>query len=246
MKVKESFLRKKVVNDCYRALILLFSLITTTNVYAAGGVGLNATRIIYVQGENSVSVGARNNTNINYLAKFSVSMNNDGSASKTPFSVTPPLIKINSGATQDIRIFAQPNSLPTDRESVFYFSATMIPATDGPLEGSAMNIGYNNIIKVFYRPSKLSISPYDAYKNLEISSSSTGIIINNNSPYYISLNKLSVNGVKIDLNMKKRNTMISPFDSFSYITPANGRNGIVKWTVINDLGGEESFSGKIN
>ncbi|MBN7874837.1 molecular chaperone, partial [Providencia rettgeri] len=72
------------------------------------------------------------------------------------------------------------------------------------------------------------------------------IIINNNSPYYISLNKLSVNGVKIDLNMKKRNTMISPFDSFSYITPANGRNGIVKWTVINDLGGEESFSGKIN
>ncbi len=25
----------------------------------------------------------------------------------------------------------------------------MIPATDGPLEGSAMNIGYNNIIKVF-------------------------------------------------------------------------------------------------
>ena len=58
MKAKESFLRKKVVNDCYRALILLFSLITTTNVYAAGGVGLNATRIIYVQGENSVSVGA--------------------------------------------------------------------------------------------------------------------------------------------------------------------------------------------
>lgn len=246
MKAKEIFFGKKIVNYYRRALILLFSLTTITGYAAGGGVGLNATRIIYTQGENSVSVGARNNSNINYLAKFSISNNSDGTASKTPFLVSPPLIKIDSGRTQDVRIFAQQNSLPTDRESVFYFTATMIPATDGPIKGSALNIGYNNIIKFFYRPEKLSMSPYDAYKNLKINSSSTGITVVNDSPYFISLNKLSVNGVKAELSMKKSNTMISPFDSFSYVMPANGRKGVAKWVVINDLGGEESFSGQAN
>ncbi|MEX0425287.1 molecular chaperone [Providencia rettgeri] len=209
------------------------------------GVGLNATRLIYIQGEDSVSIGARNNTKINYLAKFSVSKYPDGRASTTPFSVTPPLIKIDSNNIQDVRVYALPSALPTDRESIFYFSATMIPSRNGPIDGSALNIGYNNVIKLFYRPANLSMSVSDAHKNLEITRSSTGITVTNNSPYYISLSKLSVNGVKIDLSMKKRNTMISPFDSFSYITPESGRKGMAKWTVINDLGGEDVYSEQI-
>lgn len=252
MKTIENKFAKKIINLQRGILILLFSL-TSISAFSevpgsakSSGVGLNATRLIYLQGESSVSVSARNNTNINYLAKFAVTKNRDGSMSSAPFTVTPPLIKIDSGKVQDVRVFAQSNTLPTDRESVFYFVATMIPATNGPAQGSALNIGYSNVIKLFYRPAKLSMSVSDAFTNLQVKSSSTGLIVANNSPYYISINKLTVNGVKIDLSMKKGNTMIAPYDSFSYIAPTNARKGIAKWVVINDLGGEEEFSGTVN
>ncbi|HGN9136508.1 TPA: molecular chaperone, partial [Providencia stuartii] len=212
-------------------LILLFSLTSISAYSASNGVGLNATRIIYNQGESSTSIGARNNTDINYLARFLVTKNVDGTKSDTPFMVTPPLIKVDSGKSQEVKIHIKPNNLPTDRESVFYFSATMIPATNGPINGTMLNIGYNNVIKLFYRPKNLSISQKEASEKLSIESTSTGIKVINNSPYFISFSKLSVNGVKIDLSMKKRNTMIAPFDSFNYIAPSNGRSGIAKWTV---------------
>ncbi|MGL5953157.1 Chaperone protein focC precursor [Providencia rustigianii] len=225
------------------SLTLLFSL-TTLPAYS-NGVGLNATRIVYIQDENSASIGARNKTDINYLAKFSVSQKADGTG-PAPFTVTPPLIKIDAGKSQDIRVFAQQNSLPRDRESVFYFSGIMIPATNGPADRTALNIGYNNVIKLFYRPSHLKVSPQEAYSQLIIKSTSTGVVVENNSPYYISLNELKINGVKVELSLKKNNTMVSPFNSFSYIVPANGRKGIATWTVINDLGGEDVYSGQVN
>ncbi|WP_369309708.1 molecular chaperone [Providencia rettgeri] len=225
--------------------VLLFLAISNM-AYSAGGVGLNATRIIYMEGQDSTSIGAKNNTDINYLAKFIVSKSVDGNKSDAPFMVTPPLVKVDSKKTQEVKIYAQSSSLPKDKESVFYFSATMIPATNGPLNSSALNIGYNNVIKLFYRPSNLSMSPKEAHQQLQIKSSSTGISVINNSPYYISLNKLEVNGVNVELSMKKRNTMISPFDSFNYIVPINGRKGIAKWVVINDLGGEDAYTNQVN
>lgn len=229
-----------------RNISILFFALTSLAYSAGSGVGLNGTRIVYIQGDESTSIGARNNTSINYLAKFIVTKNANGTSNTTvPFMVTPPLVKIDSGKSQEVRIYAQQNSLPKDRESIFYFSATMIPATDGPINGNALNIGYNNVIKLFYRPTNLKMSPRDAHENLKIVANATGITVVNNSPYYISLSNLVVNGVEIDLSMSKRNTMISPFDSFNYVAPSKARLGIAKWTVINDLGGEDVFSGQV-
>lgn len=233
----------KLISAKWYFLILLFSL--TSNVAYSAGVGLNATRIVFLQGSESTSVGARNNTDINYLAKFIVSKSPEGLKGDAPFTVSPPLVKIDSGKSQDIRIYSQPNNLPKDRESVFYFNAVMIPATNGPLESTALNIGYNNVIKLFYRPSKLPLSPKEAHERLRVESNSTGITVINDSPYYISLSNLSVNGVKIDMSMKKRNTMIAPYDSFNYIAPVNGRKELAKWVVINDLGGDDVYTGQV-
>lgn len=223
---------------------LFFSLISPFT-YANGGVGLNATRIVYNQGAESTSIGARNNSDINYLAKFSVLNSEKGTNANVPFIVSPPLIKITKQTSQDVKVYIQPNNLPQDRESVFYFSGILIPATDGPIPGSSLNIGYNNIIKLFYRPKGLQISPQEAYAQLSFKSTPTGVTAVNNSPYYISLNQITVNSVNLDINMKKNNTMISPFDSFNYNTPENARKGIVKWVAINDLGGEDVYSGQI-
>lgn len=233
---------EKLMNIKKTLLILLFSL-ASLPAYSAGGVGLNATRIVYQQGELSTSVGARNNTDINYLAKFMIS--GDDGKNSTLFSISPPLIKINSKDRQDVKIYFTGNGLPTDRESLFYFSATMIPGTNGPLNSSALNIGYKTIIKLFYRPSKLTMTPEEAYQQLAISVSPTGIVAKNNSPYYISMNLLTVNGVNAELSLKKQNTMISPYGSLNYVMPENGRKGKATWKVVNDLGGENVYLGNV-
>ncbi|MFW0929254.1 MAG: molecular chaperone [Providencia rettgeri] len=244
MKTKEmkNFMHKKLLGIKSPFLALLFSL-TTLPAYS-NGIGLNATRLVYMQGEESTSISARNNTDINYLAKFTISKTPNG-VGEAPFTISPPLIKIDAGKNQDIRIYALPNALPKDRESIFYFSGRMIPATNGPLESTALNIGYNNIIKLFYRPANLTMLPTDAYSQLAIKSTPTGVMVENNSPYFISLNELKINGVKVGLSLQKNNTMIFPYNSLSYIVPENGRRGTAQWTVINDLGGENVYSGQV-
>ncbi|NHW58918.1 fimbria/pilus periplasmic chaperone, partial [Escherichia coli] len=56
------------------------------------GVGLNATRIIYPEGENSVGVIVRNEEpKVNYLVQAYISSDEN----PVVFQVTPPLFRIN-------------------------------------------------------------------------------------------------------------------------------------------------------
>ncbi|WP_274369226.1 fimbrial biogenesis chaperone [Morganella morganii] len=225
--------------------LLLSALLLFISVPAlSAGVSLNATRLVYVQGEKSISIHARNNTNENYLSKFTVT---DADNKISPlFTISPPLVKILKGSRQEARIYIKGNTLPDDRETVFYFHATMIPATDSSVKTNALSIAYDNIIKLFYRPANLKMTPEEAYSNLSIKPTTSGITVVNDSPYYITFSQLVLNGTKVGLDLSKKNTMISPFSSFNYAVPVNARKGLAEWTVINDLGGENVFSKKID
>lgn len=210
----------------------------------SAGVSLNATRLVYVQGEKSISVHARNNTSENYLSRFTVT---DAENKISPlFVISPPLIKILKGTRQEVRIYIKGNTLPEDRETVFYFHATMLPATDGSVKTNTLSIAYDNIIKLFYRPKNLKMTPEEAYSNLIIKPATGGVTVVNNSPYYITFSRIVLNGTKVGLDLSKKNTMISPFSSFNYAVPVNARKGVAEWTVINELGGENVFSKKID
>lgn len=57
----------------------------------SAGVSLNATRLVYIQGEKSISIHAKNNTNENYLSKFTVT---DAENKISPlFTISPPLFR---------------------------------------------------------------------------------------------------------------------------------------------------------
>ena len=67
---ENNLLNKLNITNNWSFLILLFSLTPLSMHAMSSGVGLNATRIVYMQNADSASIGARNNTDINYLAKF--------------------------------------------------------------------------------------------------------------------------------------------------------------------------------
>ncbi|WP_413492627.1 molecular chaperone [Morganella psychrotolerans] len=235
--------KKKVFSHIKQSIFFIIFLFISLPSFSAG-VSLNATRLVYDQGSKSISVHARNNTDINFLSKFSVTDSRNIPSSL--FNISPPLIKILKGKSQEIRIYADTSSLPADRETVFYLHAVMIPAVSSGTQSNALSIAYENIIKIFYRPANLTMLPEEAYRQLTIKATSSGVTVMNNSPYYISLSRLILNGTKVDLDMAQKNTMIPPFDSLSYTVPVNARKGTAEWTAINDLGGDNEFSTQIH
>lgn len=213
---------------------------------SAEGFGINTTRLIYPQGERSITAVVRNTLSSQpYLVQASVSNSRDGVAPSEFFTVTPPLFRLEPNSTNHIRIAGYTKSLPTDRESVFFFHTRAIPgsiapANDKPAAGVRGNVqlGVGNSIKLFYRPAGLSTTAAQAQKGLHFSLVSNGLRVSNPSPYYVSLAGISVTGQPVKLDTPGA-LMLSPFGEYTY--PTTVKTGTVQWKTINDLGGIDAF-----
>ncbi|CAI1949438.1 Chaperone protein focC precursor [Serratia fonticola] len=225
--------------------LTLLPLLSCSLGVLADGFGINATRLIYPQGANSIAVSVRNTqATLPYLVQTSVS-STPQSRVATPFTATPPLFRLEPQSISQIRIAGDDASLPKDRESVFYFHATAIPASQTPttpqqtsgVQGAAQ-FGVGNIIKLFYRPAGLPSTSAAAQKNLQFSRTKSGLQVSNPSPYFVSLASLNVAGQQLKLETPAA-LMIAPYGSHTYATSA--KHGSVEWQTINDQGGVDAF-----
>ena len=234
---------------CLRYLLpfILGALFSTPSLTIAEGFGIDVTRLIYPQGADSIAVSVRNTqATLPYLVQATISPKVDQRQGKTPFTLTPPLFRLEPSSTHQIRIHGNTTSLPNDRESVFYFHATAIPASkavDTQPSGTGVQgnvqFGVGNIIKLFYRPAGLTSTSVDAQKGLRISRNTQGLLIENPSPYFVSLASLSVAGKAIKLDTPEA-LMIAPFGSQVY--PVSATHGVVSWKTITDQGGRNAFT----
>lgn len=216
-----------------KIFFILLLMIISPLTYSKG-VGLNATRIIYPEGESSVSITVRNEEpNINYLVQAFINSDEN----PIIFQVTPPLFRINSLSRHEIKIYALDNKLPKDRESLFYFHAKMIPAQNNNMDTAGLSVGFDNVIKLFYRPKNLSMTSEEAQEKLQFSVENNQLKVINHSPYYVNLAGISVNNKKLDISLANNNAMISPYSSIKYTLPHGITKGNIQWRTINDLGG---------
>ncbi|WP_332624467.1 molecular chaperone [Klebsiella grimontii] len=218
----------------------------------SSGFGINATRLIYPEEASSINVTVRN-TLIRepYLVQTAVSGKQDAHTA-APFTVTPPLFRLEPQSTNQLRIAFTGQSLPGDQESVFYLHATAIPASTqlDPAQQhndvqAQLRFGVGNIIKLFYRPANLSGSSTAAQGGLQFSRVAGGLKVTNPSPYFVSLADLTVNGQQLALDTPAA-LMLSPFGNHIWPvkTPlATGKQ--IQWQTINDTGGTDAFSATI-
>lgn len=212
----------------------------------ADGFGINATRLIYPAGTESISVSLRNTTKtLPYLVQSRVSRSLDG-ATPAPFQVRPPLFRLEASSANQVRIVAIKANFPEDRESLFYFLSTAIPASSVPQHDNQQNLvsgstqfGIGNTIKLFYRPLNLSGSSVDAQRGLQISRVAKGIEIRNPSPYFVSFASIRVGGQTLKLDSPEA-LMLAPFSRHTY--PLSSVQGPVHWQTINDEGGVNAFT----
>lgn len=236
-------------------ILALFFLIFFISCSAYAGISLDATRLVFSEDKSQrggIGIGVTSSATSSspYLIKARVTTTVDGASTDTPFVVSPSLFRLEPGTTNQLRIMQRSSGLPKDRESVYYLQVIAQAAGKNNEKGQREKLGgvvvvsSSTVIKLFYRPAGLTVSPQRAMGELQFSRKAQQLYVHNPSPYFITLTSLSVGGQSVPLSATKQNTMLAPFSGLTY--SVNPPAGSVVWKAINDYGGTEVFRGELH
>ncbi len=130
-------------------------LLTTTNPAAHASVTPDRTRLVFNESDKSISVTLRNNNEkLPYLAQSWLE-DEKGNKITSPLAVLPPVQRIDAMMNGQVKIQALPDihTLPSDRESLFYYNVREIPPKSG--KANTLQIALQTRIKLFWRPKAL-------------------------------------------------------------------------------------------
>lgn len=236
---------------CYCKLGIILSLSLFLIQPAMASIGIGASRIIFAESDSSQSININNRSqNQPYLINVGISDSLSAKSTNSVFMSTPALFRIEPDSMNKVRILKKSNAMPKDKESVFYLNIMAIPTgktgqdSNDDKVGGTLQVATGNTLKLFYRPDNLPITHKEAMGKLQFSKEGQGIKVSNPTPYFISLNKLQIDGSKVKLDVIKGTSMIAPFASNTY--PVAAGKGKAEWAAINDYGGVEKFSGTVN
>ncbi|HGM9946508.1 TPA: fimbria/pilus periplasmic chaperone [Providencia rettgeri] len=242
--MKNKLMNKK---NAHRAVFALAGVVLTSTTLssAQAAVALDRTRAIITGDEKSISLNISNeNKQLPYLAQGWVE-NEKGEKISDPFTVLPPVQRVEPGAKSQIKIQALPSAaaLPQDRESVYYFNLREIPPkSDKP---NTLQLALQTRIKLFYRP-KAIIPTREQMDNpwqekVTLTRQGNQYTINNPTAYYVSF---------VDAVPNKNGQTVAGFEpvmvapksskALNVSTDALGNKPVL--TYINDYGGRPTLS----
>lgn len=200
---------------------------------------INTTRIIYASDARNSSVVVANPTTRPFAVQIWINTLKDDTLTAVPLMPTPVLFRLDAGKEQMVQINNLPNTLPQDRESLFFFNVQEIPQQTEVR--NSLNIAMRTRIKLFYRPSQLSDSPESQLKRLSWSlrqhDDGLHLVVNNPTPFHYTFDQLQVSGAG-QSEKPKAQAMAMPFTEQSYrlasIRPQSGLH--VTFNTINDYG----------
>jgi chaperone protein PapD len=209
---------------------------TSLNVSAA--IVLDRTRVVYPGGAKSISLNIKNeNQKLPYLAQAWIE-DTQGQKISSPFVILPPVQRVDANQKSIVRIASVPaiDSLPKDRESIYYFNLREIPPKSE--KSNVMQIAVQSKIKLFYRPEAIIPERGAVWQDqVLITKQGTTLKVNNPTPYYITY-------VGLGHPQGKERTVIKGFSAFMVepkseqtvtIPEALGNQFVISY--VNDYGG---------
>ena len=139
-----------------------------------------------------------------------------------------------------------PVQLPADRESLFYLNLLDIPPLpENSADKNMMQIAIRSRIKLFYRPSGLTLSADKAHTRLTFTRDGQHYILKNDSPYHINILGLKETANSRDL--AEEGTMIAPYSQFTLPAAAGLPAGNhYSLTLIDDFGAINTYPLSLN
>lgn len=181
---------RSILGACAALSILFFQ-----SAQSQAALSLSGTRVVFDSDKRSVSLIIANPSENIFAVQTWVNTTADDTTTAVPFMPSPTLFRLNPGKEQQVQINALPNTLPTDRESLFYFNVQEIPQADTS-HANALNIALRTRIKLFYRPSQIKDNPQARLKDLQWSieqvNGSVQLVVYNPTPFHVSFSRLEV------------------------------------------------------
>lgn len=216
-------------------------LISALSFSLAGHAAINVdrTRIIMNSGQKSLSVILTNeNSRLPFLAQSFIE---DSKGKRTDMLIAlPPLQRIDAGKKSQVRIIQSPggrtNTLPQDRESLFWFNVREIPPTPST-DVNVLQMAVQSQLKLFWRPDTIKKSNNETPETLlEVIGHNGFATLKNPTPYYITVAWLGTNR-KSPIKGFIEPVMVAPFSSapLKAVFPSGLRSLLVGY--INDYGG---------
>ncbi|WP_393949841.1 fimbrial biogenesis chaperone [Kluyvera intermedia] len=210
----------------------------------AASVVMQSNRVIYDASEAQRNIKFTNNDNFPYIVQVWASASDEKQPianENIPFAVSPGIFKMQGKQDQIINLLYTNSKLKLDKEQIYYLHFTQVPSViAGDRDKNKLVLIVNSVVKIFLRPTNLSIS-YDKmfdYIHYSVTRDTTGcnLVIDNRSPYY--LNSI---GLTTALNSPPKNTaikMIAPLSQYTLQTACvnSGAKPEVSISFINDYG----------
>ncbi|BET43037.1 MULTISPECIES: fimbrial biogenesis chaperone [Atlantibacter] len=210
--------------------LLLSLLLCFTSFANAGGIVIGGTRVIYNGSAKEASINVQNNSTTSPFLLQSWVENSDEKG-RAPFVVTPPLFRIEPQEKNTLRINKLNQTLPSDRESLFFLNIRAIPSSDKNAVNT-LKLVVKSKIKLFYRPAGLSEGADTAWKQLRFTLSKHTLTVENPTPWHVVFSSL-----KVGTTLLKDAETLTPFSKKSFNFDAKESSHTVTWQVIDDFGG---------
>lgn len=201
-------------------------------VFAADGIVLGATRVVYNADAKEASLTVDNHSNKQYFLVQSWVDDKDGNKN-VPFSITPPLFRLNANKENMLRIVKTGTQLPEDRESVYWLNVKAIPpAPEANAAQNVLQLAIKTRIKMFYRPANLPGKVEESPKALQWSIQGDELVAKNPTAYSVTLDSVKISGSEV-----KNVNLVMPKAEAHLKLPNGARGNQVTFTTINDYGG---------
>lgn len=127
---------------------------------AEASVVIGGTRIIYDANDRETTIKLSNEGKSPALTQTWIDKGDPKatpSSIDVPFSVTPPVARIDPGKAQTLRIIYTGEALPQDKESVFWLNVLEVPPKPTAEEAAAnkLQMAFRSRVKLFFRPAGL-------------------------------------------------------------------------------------------
>jgi len=209
---------------------------------------IGGTRIIYNADDRETTIKLSNEGRSPALTQAWIDKGDPKAAPSSidvPFSVTPPVARVDPGRAQTLRIIHTGEPMPQDRESVFWLNVLEVPPkpTAEEAEANKLQMAFRSRVKLFFRPAGLKRgadeAPAQVHWRLVQMGDRTALEGRNPSPFHVSFSALEIvgNGKAAQFN---DGGMIGPGETKAFPLSGEvprGPDARVRYEALNDYGG---------
>jgi len=165
----------------------------------------------------------------------------------TPLLALPQVFRIESKGGQMLRLlFTDTQTLPQDRESVFYLNFSQLPVRKKNAQANQLLLMFTSRVKVFYRPQSLEADlPPDIAQQLQLTWRDGALHVHNPTAYHVVVSRAELLSDANPPLLLTDATMIAPFADATWrapTAPLSVAGMSLQLTLRNDYGADVTTS----